>query len=123
MVSGFVILTELLMRCISLGTILFAEIDFVFIFASTEGDLIILIFKLPHLQIIKLFRDVAQLVEYRSGGREVASSSLVIPTKMLECPRAGVPAFFVLDSNGKAASSAMIRRLFGFNYFSLTFLL
>lgn len=27
------------------------------------------------------YRDVAQVVEYTSGGREVASSSLVIPTQ------------------------------------------
>jgi hypothetical protein len=30
-----------------------------------------------------MFRDVAQLVAYASGGRVVASSSLVIPTKPL----------------------------------------
>lgn len=29
-----------------------------------------------------MFRDVAQLVAYASGGRVVASSSLVIPTKL-----------------------------------------
>ena len=36
-----------------------------------------------------VYRGVAQLVARTAGGREVASSSLVTPTKVRSCPQGG----------------------------------